>query len=322
MVGSVIVYDGKIIGEGYHHSAGMPHAEVNAIESVKDHRLLGDSTLYVNLEPCSHHGKTPPCADLILEKGIPKVVIGATDTSAKVAGRGIERLRSNGVEVITGVLEEESRWINRRFFTFHEKQRPYIILKWAASADGYIDIIRPPGHPREPWWITGDEERVLVHKWRSQEDAILVGAETIRKDNPSLNVRYWDGKDPVKVIVSGRGELDMASSVFTSGERVILFTNSRGEECDNIDYAGLEPGEHLCKASMFGASCRGISSILIEGGSSIINQFLQAGIWDEARVFAGKKRFGAGVPAPSINANLVERREFEKSTLSLFLPFR
>ncbi len=212
LVGSVIVHNGRIIGEGYHLKAGEPHAEVVAINSSRERELFGSSTIYVNLEPCSHYGKTPPCTDLIISSGIRRVVAGTTDTSEKVSGKGIAKLRESGCEVITGVLEDKCRWINRRFFTFHEKKRPYIILKWAQSADGFIDAERSNDRLRKPLWITGNAERVLVHRWRASEQSILAGAGTVRTDDPQLNVRDWTGKDPLRLILSSSGNLDSNSA--------------------------------------------------------------------------------------------------------------
>ena len=226
LVGSVVVHDGKIIGEGYHLKAGGHHAEVIAINSVTEKDKLKYSTLYVNLEPCSHFGNTPPCADFIIANSIPRVVVGTIDTNEKVSGRGLDKLRNKGCDVITGVLENECRYINRRFFTFNEKGRPYIILKWAQSADDYIDLVRSENHDMKPTWITGKPERVLVHKWRASEQAILVGAGTIRADNPKLNVREWRGHDPLRIILSGSGIVDMGSAVFDNNGRVIVFTNN------------------------------------------------------------------------------------------------
>ncbi|MEZ5019677.1 MAG: bifunctional diaminohydroxyphosphoribosylaminopyrimidine deaminase/5-amino-6-(5-phosphoribosylamino)uracil reductase RibD [Bacteroidales bacterium] len=224
MVGAVVVHEKRIIGEGYHLKAGTPHAEVHAVNAVKDRSLLASSTIYVTLEPCSHHGKTPPCTDLIISSGIRRVVIGTPDTNPLVGGRGIQRLRQAGIEVVTGVLEEECRHLNRRFFTWHEKKRPYVILKWARSADGFIDLCRKPGDPVEPNWITGMAERVLVHRWRAAEDAILAGGGTIRADNPALNVRFWSGRNPVRVIVSRSGAMNRESAAFDGEAETIIFT--------------------------------------------------------------------------------------------------
>ena len=316
VVGSVIVCQGKIIGEGFHMKAGGPHAEVNAINSVADSSLLKQSTLYVTLEPCSHYGKTPPCADLIIEKGIKHVVAGTTDTTAKVAGRGFERLRGAGVEVTTGVLETECRNINRRFFTFHEKMRPYVILKWAQSADGFIDLIRKPGDAAEPNWITGPVERVLVHRWRAEEDALLVGGETVRKDNPALNVRFWSGPDPVKVIVTKNARLPLDSKIFDNPENLLLFTSSAatglpGKHIITSD-AGIPAGEIL-----HGLYENGIQSVIIEGGSTVLNAFISTGLWDEARIFTGRKSFGAGVKAPVIGGMSTGVHQFPASSLEI-----
>jgi diaminohydroxyphosphoribosylaminopyrimidine deaminase/5-amino-6-(5-phosphoribosylamino)uracil reductase len=202
LVGSVIVHQGRVIGEGYHLKAGGPHAEVLAVKSAGGSNIPLSSVLYVNLEPCSHFGRTPPCTDLIIKSGIKKVVIGTTDTSEKVSGNGIRTLIDAGTEIVKGVLEEESRWINRRFFTFHEKKRPYIILKWAESTDGFIDFKRDDTSRKRPYWITGEAERVLVHKWRSAEQSILVGATTLSADDPQLNIRAWEGVDPLRLILT------------------------------------------------------------------------------------------------------------------------
>ena len=214
MVGSVIVYNGKIIGEGYHQKCGEAHAEVNAIKSVKDHELLKKATLYVNLEPCAHQGRTPACSLLIRTKQIPRAVIGCIDTFSKVAGKGVEILTNSGCDVTVGVLEKESREINRRFFTFHEKKRPFIILKWAQTLDGFIDKMRTPDMPIKPIWITNELARTVVHKWRSQESAIMIGTNTATKDNPKLNVRDWTGENPVRVVVDRNLRIPQSAYIF------------------------------------------------------------------------------------------------------------
>lgn len=320
LVGSVIVYNGKIIGEGYHQKAGTPHAEVHAINSVAVRSQLKESTLYVSLEPCSHFGKTPPCADLIIESGIPRVVAGTKDTSAKVAGKGFDKLRGAGIEVITGVEEQVCRNINRRFFTFHEKKRPLIILKWAESADGYVDLIRKPGDPVGPNWITGPTERVLVHRWRAEEDAILVGGATIRADNPALDVRFWGGGNPIRIIVSKRGNISPECGVFNATGKVMIFTADTtfamtGSEVFNLKSEKIPVNEiitHLYNAS--------VQSVIIEGGAHILNSFIAAGLWDEARVFKGKNLFGSGVKAPIINGRLISEHFFDRSSLSILSP--
>lgn len=319
LVGSVIVYNGFIIGEGFHLKAGSDHAEVIAVNSVADKKLLTDSTLYVNLEPCSHFGKTPPCSDLIISNGIRKVVIGSSDTSEKVSGMGIRRLKDAGCKVVTGVLDEECRWINRRFFTFNERKRPYIILKWAQSADGFIDYKREKGLDNKPLWITGEAERALVHKWRAEEQAILTGAGTIRSDNPRLNIRYWAGEDPLRVILSSSGHLEKRSAIFEQNGTNIVFTHSADVEFGNSLIVKLDKDlksepqilEYLFKKE--------IQSLIIEGGAEVLKQFISAGLWDEARIFHGNDYFGEGIKAPDIEGDTVARINYSRSSLDLVL---
>jgi diaminohydroxyphosphoribosylaminopyrimidine deaminase/5-amino-6-(5-phosphoribosylamino)uracil reductase len=318
LVGAVIVHNDIIIGEGYHLRAGEPHAEVNAINSVTDKGLLKSAVLYVNLEPCPHYGKTPPCTDLILSNRIRKVVIGTADTSDKVAGRGIKMLKDEGCEVVTGVLEQECRWINRRFFTFIEKKRPYIILKWAQSADGYLDYERDKDTGQKPVWITGNSERILVHKWRASEQSILAGAGTIRSDDPQLNVRYWKGTDPVRVILSRSGMIDKGSAVFRTGGTNIVFTknnidtelpNSLIVKLNSSTSSAFQVAEYLYRKE--------IQSVLVEGGAEVLNHFISEGLWDEARVFSGKIRFRKGIRAPVINGMIIADYSFNLSHLKV-----
>ncbi len=319
MVGSVIVHKGNIIGEGYHLKAGGPHAEVWAIESVPDKTILRSSTLYVNLEPCSHFGKTPPCADLIISHKIPKIVIGTIDTSEKVSGSGRSRLRNAGCDVISSLIEEDCRRLNRRFFTFHEKKRPYITLKWAQSADGFIDMVRPEGYKAEPYWITGNPERVLVHKWRASEQAILVGAGTIRADNPRLNVREWKGNNPVRIILSSSGVLGENLAINDSAGPNIIFTNNGKADMKGADVVKLHDedtaagqiSEYLFKA--------GIQSLFIEGGAHVFNHFISTGYWDEARVFYGNTCFKDGIKAPVIQGKIFSKTKFSNSMLEIIL---
>ena len=302
MVGCVIVNEGKIIGEGFHLRAGEPHAEVNAINSVSDKSLLKNSTLYVNLEPCSHFGKTPPCADFIISSGITKVVIGATDTSDKVSGKGIEKLRKSGCEVLTGILKEECRYLNRRFFTSIEKKRPYVILKWAQSSDGFIDIIRKSGHPTAPTWITGAPEKNLVHKWRSEEQAILVGARTVRADNPQLDAREWTGNQPVRIILSRTGQFDKSFSVFRQEGAWLMFTTATDNDSNNKHVINIDNTQPASVQILEYLHSQGIQSVFIEGGAEIHNHFIETGLWDEARVFTGNVVFGQGIKAPALTA--------------------
>jgi diaminohydroxyphosphoribosylaminopyrimidine deaminase/5-amino-6-(5-phosphoribosylamino)uracil reductase len=319
MVGSVVVYDGKIMGEGYHLRSGESHAEVNAINSVSDKTKLKLSTLYVNLEPCSHFGKTPPCADFIISNGIPRVVIGTIDTSEKVSGKGVTTLREAGCEVRSGILEADCRRLNRRFFTFHEKRRPYITLKWAKSADGYLDIIRSGDHKREPNWITGKPERVLVHKWRASEQAILVGAGTVRTDNPRLNVREWNGPDPLKLILSSSGSLTIGSSVNNTNKKTVVFTHNSTAVIPDLVKVILKED-----TASSGQICEylyssGIQSLFIEGGAEVLNHFISTGLWDEARVFTGEEHFTEGVKAPVISGILFSKTIYSGSILEIYL---
>ncbi len=320
LVGSVIVHKGTIIGEGYHVKAGSRHAEVLAIESVKDKELLFSSTLYVNLEPCSHYGKTPPCADRIIAEGIPVVVSGATDTSAEVSGKGFARLREAGRGVITDIASEECRFINRRFLTFHEKRRPYIVLKWAQSADGFIGRDKERRMTEGPLWITGNSERILVHKWRVTEQAILVGGETVRADNPKLNVREWTGNSPIRLILSGSGNLpsNLAMNdligpqvIFTFFPDKVNMPRSVVVKLNKNEPSAIQVLDYLHKW--------GIQSLLIEGGSAVLNHFMSLGLWDEARVFQGYQVLGSGVKAPGVMGRLISQQVFSNSRLDIFI---
>jgi diaminohydroxyphosphoribosylaminopyrimidine deaminase/5-amino-6-(5-phosphoribosylamino)uracil reductase len=317
LVGAVIVHNGRIIGEGYHLEAGTPHAEVHAIDAVKDKRLLPYSVLYVSLEPCSHHGRTPPCADLIIRSGIRKVVIGTGDTSLKVSGRGIERMRQAGIEVVSGVAGDECREINRRFFTRHEKQRPYVILKWARSADGFIDTVRAPGEAVGPHWITGMAERILVHKWRAAEDAILTGGATIRTDNPSLDVRYWKGKNPVRIIVSRSGNIDPQAKVLNGTAKVKLFTCKSSITLPGAEVIQINDDQNIAGSVLKILHEMEMQSVFVEGGAFIISRFVASDLWDEARRFTGRMNFGNGVADPFPSFRPDETFSFAKSTLEI-----
>jgi diaminohydroxyphosphoribosylaminopyrimidine deaminase/5-amino-6-(5-phosphoribosylamino)uracil reductase len=317
MVGSVVVYEGVIIGEGYHLKSGMPHAEVNAINSVRDKSLLSKSALYVSLEPCSHKGLTPPCTDFIISNKIPRIVVGTTDTSGKVSGKGISSLKAAGCDLINGVLEAECRRINRRFFTFHEKRRPYITLKWAQSADRFMDIIRNNSNRAEPNWITGRSERVLVHKWRAEEEVILVGAGTVRADNPRLNVRYWKGKDPTRIILSRSADLkDYLSENETNGT-IIVFTSNLEKDLGNAIRIRMKENIPPSLQVIDYLYNEKIQSLFIEGGATVLTHFIENGLWDEARIFTGNKNFIAGVNAPLITGKILSDTDFEKSRLTV-----
>jgi diaminohydroxyphosphoribosylaminopyrimidine deaminase / 5-amino-6-(5-phosphoribosylamino)uracil reductase len=319
MVGSVIVYDGKILGEGYHIRSGESHAEVMAINSVSDKTKLQRSTLYVNLEPCSHFGKTPPCADFIISNHIPRIVIGATDTSEKVSGKGIKRLIDAGCDVMTGVIEEQCRWLNRRFFTYHEKKRPYITLKWAQSADGYLDILRSEDHKSEPTWITGKPERILVHKWRAAEQAIFIGAGTLRADKPRLNVRNWKGNDPLKLVLSSSGSVNLDSFQNQSNSGILVFTHHDSANVMDGTKVVLNDNEPSSVQIVRHLYSSGIQSLFIEGGAEVLNHFISTGLWDEARIFTGEDYFRDGVKAPLVNGILSSSTVFSGSSLEVYL---
>ena len=319
LVGSVVVHEGVVIGEGYHLKAGAPHAEVNAINSVSDKSLLSKSTIYVSLEPCSHSGKTPPCADFIISNNIRRVVVGTADTSDKVTGKGISRLKEAGCDITIGVLETECRRINRKFFTFHEKKRPYITLKWAQSADGFIDLIRRNKPSAEQNWITGKSERVLVHKWRAVEEAILVGAGTIRADNPRLNVRFWNGNDPIKIILSRSANLNKYLSEDETNGTVIVFTSNPENDIGRAERIVLKENIPSSLQVIEYLYDRGIQSVFIEGGSEVITHFVESGLWDEARIFTGKVNFNDGVKSPSIGGRVDTDISFEKSRLTILV---
>lgn len=287
-VGAVIVYNDEIIGEGYTSSYGGPHAEVNAINSVKNPELLVRSTIYVSLEPCSHFGKTPPCADLILQHKIPMVVVGASDPNPLVAGNGLKKIAASGAKVIRGILEKECIESNIRFFTFHQKKRPYIILKWAQSKDGFI---APSSEKRnqtpEPFWITNIYSRQLVHKWRSEEAAILIGTQTAIDDNPKLDVRDWFGANPVKIVLDQKNRIPKENHIFGDTSKVKVLSAA------DIDFT-KNPAPQIANY----LHSVGLQSVIIEGGRQTLQTFIDAGIWDEARVFTGEVLFGSGIPAP------------------------
>jgi diaminohydroxyphosphoribosylaminopyrimidine deaminase/5-amino-6-(5-phosphoribosylamino)uracil reductase len=302
MVGSVIVCQDKIIGEGYHEKYGSHHAEVNAINNVKDKGLLSKSTLYVNLEPCAHFGKTPPCSNLIIEHKIPKVVIGCVDSFSEVYGKGIEKMKNAGIGVIVGVLEKESRELNKRFFTFHEKERPYIILKWAESRDGFI----APKNQTAPFWMTSSESKKLVHQWRAEEDAILVGRITAEKDNPSLNVREVEGGNPTRIVIDKELKLSSALNLFDSAAKTIIF-NAKKTEVIDLNYFIKTGFKDLLNNILEELYKQNIQSIIIEGGSKTLQSFIDANMWDEARIFTTNKELNTGLKAPIIKGIILSK---------------
>lgn len=308
MVGSVIVHNGKIIGEGYHQKCGGAHAEVNAVNSVKDKSLLKESTIYVNLEPCAHYGKTPPCANLIVEKQIPNVVVGCVDPFAKVSGKGIETLKNAGCNVDVGILEQEGKELNRRFFTFHEKKRPYIILKWAQTLDGFIDIDRKSNDAIEPYWITNNLAKMLVHKWRTEESAFMVGANTALNDNPRLTVRDWSGRNPVRIIADRDLSLPISLHIFNNDAKTLIFNKVKDERIGNHEYIKINYDENMPEQLLDKLFQLEIQSIVIEGGRKILEQFINKNLWDESRIFTGNKYFSKGTKAPDFKANQVSEK--------------
>ena len=318
LVGSVIVYNDKIIGEGWHYQAGQPHAEVNAIGSVKDHSLLKEVTIYVSLEPCSHFGKTPPCSDLIIDKGIKKVVIGTIDTFAKVSGSGIQKLMNAGCDVVVGVMEKECLDLNKRFFTFYNKKRPYIILKWAETLDGYI--APNTSKKREPVWITNPYSQQLVHKWRSEEQAILAGSQTIISDNPKLTTRSWSGSSPVRITIDRSGKIPKNSAILDNSVQTIIITSEdhKGESHQKLTYQTINNQSDTLSQICDILYKSGIQSVIIEGGSQTIQSFIDKNIWDEARVFSGNTTFGTGIKAPELNASPISEQKILNDTLRIY----
>ncbi|WP_310008936.1 bifunctional diaminohydroxyphosphoribosylaminopyrimidine deaminase/5-amino-6-(5-phosphoribosylamino)uracil reductase RibD [Flavobacterium granuli] len=306
MVGSVIVYEGKIIGEGWHKKSGEPHAEVNAVNSVQDKSLLKKATIYVSLEPCSHFGKTPPCCDLIIKNKIPNVVIGTVDPNIMVAGNGIKKLIEAGVHVTIGILEEECNELNKRFFTFHQKKRPYILLKWAQSQDGFIAPLEKL--EKKPVWITNTYSRQLVHKWRTEEQAILVGTQTVIDDNPKLNARDWHGNNPVRIILDQNNRIPKENAVFDDQIKTIVFNNSVNSIFkENTIFEVIDFKQNIAKQIVDSLYKHNIQSVIIEGGLQTLQTFIEANLWDEARVFTGKINLEKGIKAPSISKTNSEK---------------
>ena len=300
MVGSVIVHEGKIIGEGWHRKSGEPHAEVNAVNSVKNKSLLQQSTIYVSLEPCSHFGKTPPCCDLIIKHQIPNVIVGTVDPNSMVAGAGIKRLQENGINVTLGILEKECRELNKRFFIFHNEKRPYIILKWAESLDGFIAPVKK--EKKEPVWISNVFSRQLTHKWRSEEQAILVGTNTVLDDNPKLDVREWSGKNPVRIILDREGKITDDYFVKDGKTKTIIVTERENlTNTENCIYENAIFDIRLTKTMVHILYKYGLQFVIIEGGRYTLQNFIDAGLWDEARVFIGNVNLNEGIKAPVLS---------------------
>jgi len=314
MVGSVIVYRGEVIGEGYHKKYGSDHAEVNAINSVKDKSLLSKSTLYVNLEPCSHFGKTPPCSDFIIKHKIPKVVIGCMDTYSEVDGTGIKKMRNSGIDVKVGIMKNESRELNKRFFTFHEKKRPYIILKWAESKDGYI----APKNQTGPFWMTSDKSKKLVHKWRSEEDAILVGRITAKKDNPSLTVREVSGINPIRLVIDKDLKLSKNLNLFNSESETIIFNEIKSDNLSKNNYIKIN-FNNLISNVLKELYKQKIQSVIIEGGTITLQSFIDVKLWDESRIFTTDIKLENGVKSPIIKGENLSEIQIDTDYLKIIV---
>ncbi|OMP29797.1 bifunctional diaminohydroxyphosphoribosylaminopyrimidine deaminase/5-amino-6-(5-phosphoribosylamino)uracil reductase RibD [Mangrovimonas sp. DI 80] len=321
MVGCVIVHENNIIGEGFTSPYGGNHAEVNAIHSVQDPNLLKKATLYVTLEPCSHFGKTPPCSDLIIKSQIPNVVIGTIDTHSKVAGKGIEKLTAAGCNVTVGILENECQEHHKRFFTFHNKLRPYIILKWAQTLDGYL--APETQNKQEPVWITNTFSRQIVHKWRTEEHAIFVGTNTVIKDNPKLTVRDWKGQNPIRIVLDRTGKLPKNLGVFNNESKTIVIsssenTNVLNSEFTQTEFIAWEDNTHIAKQICELLHKQDIQSVIIEGGAQTLHTFINEGLWDEARVFTGNVLFEKGIEAPKIHGTLVSQQHILQDSLKIY----
>lgn len=316
MVGCVIVHKDKITGEGWHRSFGSSHAEVNAINSVHDKSSLHESTIYINLEPCAHIGKTPPCTDLIIKKKIKNIVIANLDPNPLVSGKGVEQLKATGCMVQTDVLEDEGYELNKNYFTFHNKKRPFIILKWAETQDGFIakyplhytnkkDKYKPGNSDPikdADRWISNKLSRKLVHKWRAEEDAIMIGTNTAKYDDPKLNIRHWSGKDPVRIVIDRNQKLISSLNIFDEKQLTICYHSSSiipaTKDRQHKFYIRIHDWDDLLKEILKDLYNRNIQSLLVEGGSKLLQSFIDRGLWDEIRLFIGNKTFGKGVHAP------------------------
>jgi len=313
MVGCVIVLNGKVIGEGWHKNFGGPHAEVNAINNVSNPDDLKLSTLYVNFEPCAHFGKTPPCADLIIEKKFKKVVVSNLDPNPEVNGKGFDKIRNHRIEVESGIMENSGKELNRRFFCFHEKKRPYIILKWAQTADGFI-----ARKNYESKWISNDLARQLVHQWRSEEDAVMVGTNTAVYDNPQLTVRDWEGKNPLRIFIDNKLRVPESHFLIADEPATLCYNSQKNEKKGTLEYIRVNEENSLVQI-MNDLYSRGNLSLMVEGGATLLNSFIESNLWDEARIFKSPTEFGKGITAPELNNEATERIIIDKDELRILL---
>ncbi len=309
------MHNNTIIGEGWHYQSGKPHAEVNAINSVKNKNLLKAATIYVSLEPCSHYGKTPPCADLIIQHQIKNVIIGCVDSFSGVSGKGIEKLKNNGCHVTVGVLEQECLNLNKRFFTFHNKKRPYIILKWAETNNGFI----APSNNTEITWITNTYSRQFVHKLRSEEQAILIGTTTAVTDNPKLDARNWNKKNPIKIVLDKKLRVPTNNSIFNNSQKTIVFTEHAKKNTANIYYEQIDFSENIPQQICSVLYNHNIQSVIIEGGSKTLQTFINTNLWDEANVYTGASTFPSGIVAPKFSGKLVDSYFIKDDKFSIYI---
>ncbi|SFK85798.1 diaminohydroxyphosphoribosylaminopyrimidine deaminase [Porphyromonadaceae bacterium KH3CP3RA] len=316
LVGAVVVHNGRIIGEGFHRQYGEAHAEVNAIASVRDSSLLSESTLYVSLEPCAHHGKTPPCAELIITRKIPRVVVATDDPNPKVSGKGIAMMRENGIEVVVGMLEKEARELNRIFFVNQLYNRPYIILKWAQSSDGFMDYLRTPGDGNTPVIISNTMTHTIVHRFRTQVQGIMVGTNTALLDNPQLTARKWFGNDPMRVVIDRQNKIPADASLFDGTVPTIVFTASAPPHTAKnsyVKYIEIDFLGDICKQISDRLYEEKIYSLLIEGGAQLLASFIEKNMWDEAYVEIAEKALHSGVKAPIIKGDVAAFRNYPGS---------
>lgn len=312
MVGCVITHDGKIIGEGWHRKYGEAHAEVNAVNSVADKSLLPESTCYVTLEPCAHQGKTPPCADLLISMKVKRVVIAAVDSNPLVGGQGIGRMKAAGIQVETGCLEKEGLGLNVRFFTLIEKKRPYIILKWAQTSDGFVARTN-----FDSKWISNEYSRSLVHQWRAEEDAILVGSNTAEYDNPTLNVRSWSGRNPLRILINRKLRLRDNLNLLDGSIPTLVYNTIGNEKQQNLEKVKVDE-ERFIHSLAEDLGRRKVQSLIVEGGSAVLRAFIEAGLWDEARVFTSSTEFGDGIKAPDITGKLISESNATGDELKIY----
>ncbi len=312
MVGCVIVYNGKVIGEGCHKEYGGLHAEPNAVNSVADKKLISESTVYVTLEPCAHYGKTPPCAMLLADLKPKRIVIANQDPNPLVAGKGVQILEDVGIEVVLGVLEEEVAFMNRRFLTYMQKKRPYVILKWAETQDGFV-----ARKNFDSKWISNASSRKLVHQLRADEDAIMVGYNTALHDNPKLNVRDVEGKDPLRIVIDKRLNLPLDYHFFDKTQKTIVYNKVKNTIDDNIIYVKLE-GDDFIEAVLIDLYKRNKTSLIVEGGSTLLKSFIEKGLWDEVRVFIGNQKFEEGIVAPHLNVDFKSEEDIDGDKLKTY----